>query len=55
MYGQLLYLTYEKLIVETVQRIYAWFEVVEDLSGYELLDDEKRLELDRGGDYQPIT
>ena len=49
-YGQLTCLalfdpTPQKLIIETVPRIYAWTEVMEDLSGYELLDDDW-LELD---------
>ena len=49
-YGQLTCLalfdpTPQKLIIETVPRIYAWTEVMEDLSGYELLNDDW-LELD---------
>ena len=49
-YGQLTCLalfdpTPQKLIIETVPRIYAWTEIMEDLSGYELLNDDW-LELD---------
>ena len=44
-YGQLTCLalfdpTPQRLIIEQVPRIYAWTEVMEDLSGYELLEDD---------------
>jgi glutathione S-transferase len=44
-YGQLVCLalfdpTPQAIIVETAPRVYAWTEVMEDLSGYELLEDD---------------